>query len=179
MFYFLNKINIFYKTNKKIDLLNESYVSFSESIDDGDTDPLFQIECENNSDIQDSIEDEDENHSISVHTRNNVQPLHLAWNTVSGDNQKHFNFIGNSGPLVILDEGSGPIDFFKLFLTDKIIQLMVIGTNRNAQQMLSLQKISRESRFSSWKPITKDDIEHFLGLLLWMGLVKMLSLSDY
>ncbi|KAF0769321.1 piggyBac transposable element-derived protein 4-like [Aphis craccivora] len=52
---------------------------------------------------QHSTEDENENHSISVHS--NVQPLHPAWNTVSGDNQKHFNFIGNSEPLVILDEG--------------------------------------------------------------------------
>lgn len=56
---------------------------------------------------------------------------------------------------------------------------MVIKTNRKAQQMLSSQRISRGSRFSSWEPITKDDIEHFLGLLLWMGLVKMPSLSDY
>ncbi|KAL4143907.1 hypothetical protein QTP88_006161 [Uroleucon formosanum] len=89
------------------------------------------------------------------------------------------NFIGNYGPLVILDEVSEPIDFFKLFLTDEIIQLMVIETNRNTQQLLSSQRISRRSRFSSWEPVTKDDIEHFLGLLLWMGLVKMPSLSDY
>jgi hypothetical protein len=154
-----------------IDSLNESYDFLSESIDDSDTDPLFRIESE--SDFQDSTEDEgeDEDHSISEH--NNVQPLQSTWNTVSGNYQKHFNFIGNSGPLVILDECSGPIDFFKLFLTDEIIQLMVIETNRNAQQMLSSQKISRGSRFSSWKPITKVEIEHFLGLLLWMGLVKM------
>ncbi|CAI6355027.1 unnamed protein product [Macrosiphum euphorbiae] len=106
-----------------IDSLNESYDSFSESIDDSDTDVLFQIENESNSDFDDSTEDEDEeDHSISVH--NNVQPLQPAWNIVSGNNQKHFNFIGNSGPLVILDEGSGPIDFFKLFLTDEIIQLL-------------------------------------------------------
>jgi len=56
---------------------------------------------------------------------------------------------------------------------------MVIETNRNAQKMLSSQIISRGSRFSFWEPITKDDIEHFLGLLLWIGLVKMPPLSDY
>ncbi|KAL4104076.1 hypothetical protein QTP88_019389 [Uroleucon formosanum] len=160
-----------------VDSLNESYDSLSK-INDSDTDPLFRIESESNSDFQDSTEDEeedeDEDHSISVH--NTIQS---TWNTVSGNYQKHFNFIGNYGPLVILDEVSEPIDFFKLFLTDEIIQLMVIETNRNAQQLLSSQKISRRSRFSSWEPVTKDDIEHFLGLLLWMGLVKMPSLSDY
>lgn len=56
---------------------------------------------------------------------------------------------------------------------------MVNETNVNGQQMLSPQKISRDSRFSFWEPITKDDIEHFLGFLLWVGLVKMPSLSDY
>uniref|UniRef100_A0A2S2Q1P2 Uncharacterized protein n=1 Tax=Sipha flava TaxID=143950 RepID=A0A2S2Q1P2_9HEMI len=129
-----------------LDSLNESYDSLSEIIDDSDTVLLFRIESE--SDFQDSTEDEseDEDHSISEY---NFQPLQPTWNTISGNYQKHFNFIGNSGPLVILDEGSGPIDFFKLFLTDEIIQLMVIETNRNAQQILSFQRISRGSRFSS------------------------------
>lgn len=87
-----------------IDLLNESYDSLIESIDNSDFDPLFRIESE--CDFQDSTEDEgeDKDHSISEH--NNVQPLQPTWNTVSDNYQKHFNFIGNSGPLVILDEGS-------------------------------------------------------------------------
>lgn len=124
-------------------------------------------------------EGEGEDHSISEH--NNVQPLQPTWNTVSGNYQKHFHFIGNSGPLVILNEGSGLLDFFKLYFTDEIIQLMVIKKKKkkNAKQMLSSQRISRGNRFSSGKPMTKVDIEHFLDLLLWMGLVKMPLLSDY
>lgn len=86
---------------------------------------------------------------------------------------------GNSGFLVILNEDNRPIDYFKLFLTDEIIQLMVIETNRNAQQILSLQIISRGSRFLSWKPITKDDMEKCMGLLLWMGLIKIPPLANY
>jgi len=77
-----------------IDSLNESYDSFSESIKDSDTDPLFQIENESNTDFDDSTEDEDEEgHSISVH--NNVQPLQPAWNIVSGNNQNN-SCINNS-----------------------------------------------------------------------------------
>jgi len=49
-----------------IDSSNESYDSLSESIDDSDTDPLFLIESESNSDIQDSTEDEDEDQIIKL-----------------------------------------------------------------------------------------------------------------
>ncbi|CAI6371581.1 unnamed protein product [Macrosiphum euphorbiae] len=50
-----------------IDSLNESYDSFSEIIDYSDTDPLIQIENENNSEFEDSTEDEDEeDHSVPV-----------------------------------------------------------------------------------------------------------------
>lgn len=155
-----------------INSLNDSYESSNEIFDDSDADPLFRIESESNSD---SSGDEDQNIIPTPVTYNNKS----IWNTVSGKYQKHFNFIGNPGPAVILDEDSGPIDYFKLFLTDEIIQLMVIETNRNAQQVFSSQRISRGSRFSSWEPITKDDMGKFMGLLLWMGLVKMPSLADY
>jgi len=58
---------------------------------------------------------------------------------MTSTNQNNFNFIGNSGPLVILDEDIGLMDYFKLFFTDKIIELMVIETNRKAQQFLNTQ----------------------------------------
>lgn len=45
-------------------------------------------------------------------------------------NPRHFNFIGNSGPLVTLVKNYEPIDYFKLFLLDEIIRLMIIETNR-------------------------------------------------
>jgi len=62
--------------------------------------------------------------------------------------------MGNSGPLVIFDEDMGHMDYFKLFCADEIIELMVIETNRNAQQFLNTQQITRGSRFSFWQPIS-------------------------
>lgn len=60
------------------------------------------------------------------------------------------------------------MDYFKLFFTDEIIELMVIETNRNAQQFLNTQHITSGSRFSFWQPINKIDMENFMGLLMWM-----------
>jgi len=65
-----------------INSLNELDDSFNESIDDSDTDLLFRIESESNSDFQDSSEDEDQNHSTSV-----LYNVQSGWNTVSGDNE--------------------------------------------------------------------------------------------
>lgn len=57
-----------------------------------------------------------------------ILDLGVAWpsrktNTV---NYNRYSFI-----LVILDEDNGPKDYFKLFFTDEIIQLVIIETNRN------------------------------------------------
>ncbi|KAE9523032.1 hypothetical protein AGLY_016663 [Aphis glycines] len=71
------------------------------------------------------------------------------------------------------------MDYFKLFFTDEIIELMVIETNRNTQHFLNTQKVSPVSRFLFWQPINNNYMEKFMGLLLWMGLVKMTSIADY
>ncbi|XP_050061687.1 piggyBac transposable element-derived protein 5-like [Aphis gossypii] len=149
--------------------LDDSDNFSSDSFDDSDSDSIYCVENENNSDSQESSDDEDQIENQTLPTSNNRKS---NWNIVTGTNQKNFNLTGNSGPLVILDEDIGPMDYFKLFLTDNIIELMVIETNRNAQQFLNTQKITRGSRFSFWQPINKNDMEKFMGLLMWMGLVK-------
>ncbi|KAL4122494.1 hypothetical protein QTP88_014816 [Uroleucon formosanum] len=71
------------------------------------------------------------------------------------------------------------MDYFKFFFIDEIIDLMVIETNRNAQRFLNTEKITRGSRFSFWQPINQNDMEKYMGLLMWMGLIKITSIADY
>jgi len=56
---------------------------------------------------------------------------------------------------------------------------MVLETNRNAEQYLKSIRLSRSSRFHSWEPITLEDMTKFIGLLLWMGVVKYPTIEDY
>lgn len=56
---------------------------------------------------------------------------------------------------------------------------MVVETNRNAEQFLSKSRLTKSSRFSKWSPTNVDEIEKFMGLLLWFGLVQMPSLESY
>lgn len=66
-----------------------------------------------------------------------------------------------------------------MFCSDDIIELIVIETNRNADQFLSKIRLSKASRFSKCVPTNYNEIKKFIGLLLWMGLVQMPSIESY
>jgi len=109
--------------------LNESDEFSDEIFDNSDIDPLFCINSE--SDSNSSSEDENQSDNGFLQTSSNSNNAQPKWTTVSDRNQKHFNFSGASGPSVILDEFAKPINFFKLFLTNEIIQIIIDETNRN------------------------------------------------
>ncbi|XP_025420761.1 piggyBac transposable element-derived protein 4-like [Sipha flava] len=56
---------------------------------------------------------------------------------------------------------------------------IVLETNKNAEQYLKSNRISRTSRYKKWELVTSDIMMKFFGLLLWMGIVKYPSISDY
>ena len=72
-----------------------------------------------------------------------------------------------------------PFEYFSLFVSEDIFELIMKETNRNAHQFLSSHCVSRKSRFSKSKDTNKDEIKQFLGLVMFMGLVKYPSTSCY
>lgn len=71
-----------------------------------------------------------------------------------------------------------PYDVFKLFITGDIIQHMVTETNRYAHQ--TIQKGHKpKSRLKHWVDTNSEEMELFLGILLWMGLCKLPSIPKY
>jgi len=103
----------------------------------------------------------------------------LAWFNVTGDYQKRFVFNKNPGLKIDIPENASVWYHFNLFCSDDIIELIVIETNRNAEQFLSKIRLSKASRFSKWVPTNYNEIKKFIGLLLWMGLVQMPSIESY
>lgn len=71
-----------------------------------------------------------------------------------------------------------PYFFYKMMITDEIIQLFVRETNIYAHQQKN-QNTSKHSRVQTWKDTTEDEMETFLGCLMWLGLVQLPSLSAY
>ena len=67
------------------------------------------------------------------------------------------------------DDAVNPVDCYRHFVTDEIIDLIVRETNRYAEQYLQTHEVSRRSKFHQWKPITNEE----------MGLVQMPKLKYY
>ena len=76
------------------------------------------------------------------------------------------------------NSASDVIEFFQLFLTDEILEIIVTETNRNGKQNLQDQMTSSRSRLAAWKDTNVDEMKRFIGILLWMGLMKLPSISS-
>ena len=81
-------------------------------------------------------------------------------------------FTGTPG-LKIQMNSMQPIDFFKLFLTDDLINMMVTETNQYANQEISKHRPIRSSHLNLWKPVDHQEMCQFLGILLHMGCIKL------
>jgi len=72
-----------------------------------------------------------------------------------------------------------PIDCYRHFITDEIIDLMLRETNRYAEQYLQTHDISKRSKSHQWKPTNDVEMLKFLGILIKMRLVQMPKLEYY
>uniref|UniRef100_A0A8C4S1I0 PiggyBac transposable element-derived protein domain-containing protein n=1 Tax=Erpetoichthys calabaricus TaxID=27687 RepID=A0A8C4S1I0_ERPCA len=64
-----------------------------------------------------------------------------------------------------------PLDYFNLFFPEAVSQLISDETNRYAEQFFeSRDALAPRSRFSKWKPTTKDEMKGFVALQIEMGL---------
>ncbi|XP_068234377.1 piggyBac transposable element-derived protein 4-like [Palaemon carinicauda] len=89
----------------------------------------------------------------------------------------------NVGPLGIPNRNSQPIEYFSLFITDDIIDILVRETNIYANRCLaSKEEWIREhtrSKYRIWKPVTHERMKKFLALSLLMGLIKVQDIKDF
>lgn len=154
---------------------DENGSSFSD-FDDTDEDETYNPIITSDSDEQSEISD-------TEHSQDKILPVSnpgvQIWSNVIGNNQKQLVFNGFPGLKINISANATVWDCFNLFFTDDIIELIVIETNRNAEQFLSSNRISKSSRFTKWVPTDSKEIKLFSGLLIWMGLVEMPNLGSY
>lgn len=89
---------------------------------------------------------------------------------------KDFEFTKTQELLVSVP--SEPLEVFKLFLSDTILDLIVRETNLNAERVLGQPGVTEQSRITNWKE-TLDELLTFLGLLLHTGTIRLNRLNDY
>ncbi|XP_068203735.1 piggyBac transposable element-derived protein 4-like [Palaemon carinicauda] len=89
----------------------------------------------------------------------------------------------NVVPLRIPNRNSQPIEYFSLFITDDIIDILVYETNIYANRFLaSKEEWIREhprSKYKSWKPVTHESMKKLLAFSLLMGLIKVQDIKDF
>ena len=75
----------------------------------------------------------------------------------------------NPGPRHRLAGKMSPLELFRLFFTDEMMEMIIEGTNAYAQ--------GRGVR--GWKPLSKKEFEVWLGLIICFGIHKLPSVSLY
>lgn len=106
------------------------------------------------------------------------------WEEVNENNppnlEQPFEFNEIPGPKHIPNGVKTPIDFFDLYFPPSFLNLIVVETNRYADQMLlTNHNISPRSRMRSWYKVTTSEIRTFIVVILNMGLIRKPSLKSY
>ena len=83
-------------------------------------------------------------------------------------------FEGNTGLTIPVPQDAKPYNFFKLYFTNDVIEMIFQETNRYAQQYITANAdtLQRRSMVKTWKPTNVDEIQAFLGLCIMMGLMN-------
>ncbi|TBU20600.1 transposase IS4 [Hamiltosporidium tvaerminnensis] len=101
--------------------------------------------------------------------------------TIEDNPPKRFDFISgvrNEGPQISVD-CTKPLDFFKLFFTDELIEKIVTETNRYARNKITQKRLSKRSTWHSWVDVTVEEFRAFLGVVLNAGTITLANIQEY
>lgn len=134
---------------------------------------LAQAKPPNIEDIQGSDNEVEVNQNVLEHT----------WTQPIGNHQE-FEYTAEGGLhgnyAAILINDLSPYTCFRTFLDDEIIDEMVNQTNLYATQVLcDPNDVKTDSRLHRWAPTDRKEMIRFIGVVAYMGLVKMPSLEKY
>ena len=155
----------------------------SSSSDENEDDPHSQEETlesdESGQDESDetleappSSENSSGSNVIAEATWRNMKSSSRAFNCTANE-VRHFT---NELPS---DRAIEPIDVYKLFVGDEVVELIVTETNRFFDKTMRATPSSRHSKVKQWKPITSEDVNKLLGILIMMGLNKQPTFDCY
>ncbi|XP_040197603.1 piggyBac transposable element-derived protein 4-like [Rana temporaria] len=106
-----------------------------------------------------------------------AQPLYTSqWIPASSFTPQIPTFTASPG-ININVENFGPVDFFKIFVDDELLQHMVDQTNLNVTQFIAKHPTS--SHRKRWVPTHLTEMKIVLDLLLNMGLVRKPKIRQY
>ena len=72
-----------------------------------------------------------------------------------------------------------PIQFFKLFFSDQLVDEIIKETNNHAKSVLESKNIAKGSIWQTWHDVNKDEFWAFIGLILNMGTMPVPNMQEY
>lgn len=106
----------------------------------------------------------------------------ISWSPVTGMYLRKIPLtVTNSGIQTSIYESylKRPYDFYKMMINDDIIDMFVSQTNLYAEQQKVVQERVKKSRIHAWRNTNREEMEKFLGCIMWMGLVQLPSITSY
>ena len=104
----------------------------------------------------------------------NVSLNDFEWSSVRSDIDIP-SFSQAVGPANVMPRESLAVDFFQLFVDNRMLGNIIRETNRYACQLLQ----ARNKDVRSWKEVSLEELKAFLGLLIAMSIHRLPSLRDY
>lgn len=141
-----------------------------------ETPPIYGFSQRRHS-ISTSTEGEDElNHNVNRTTSNNATTSDTTWFDPIRNQPRFESSIEGPGFKKLNQNCETLEDIYSLFLNDEIFDIIVLETNRYADETL-LEK--KSLRLDKWIPTDKQEIKKRFGLIMWMGLVKLPEIHLY
>lgn len=133
---------------------------------------LSQLVMSSDSEVEEN--DENENSNINEFT---------TWRNVTHRDQPQSKIKFSTGSKIVGPNVpvhcKEPIDFFRLFFTDTILQKIVLETNKYAKNKIEQQRLSDRSTWNNWIDVTKEELAAFLGVILNMGTIPVPDMKYY
>lgn len=126
--------------------------------------------------MEDEEADDTENGETSTAGRpSNYSFEDLEWTDEPEDVPVIPEFRENVGPAVACSAEMSPLDYFLLFVDNRMLTSIVRETNRFAVQCLT----ANGKDPNSWAAMTLEELKAFLGLIIAMSIHSLPSLRDY
>jgi hypothetical protein len=93
--------------------------------------------------------------------------------------KRHDFTVTSTGPKVNLTAENTPKDYFKLLLTEYLVQGFVGETNRYANNSIVSKQLRPHSIWSTWKNVTVRELWCILATVINMGIIGRPNMKDY
>ncbi|CAK9829606.1 PiggyBac transposable element-derived protein 4 [Anthophora retusa] len=127
---------------------------------------------------EESPDDEEEDFEETEDASNSEE-----WEDVTESDDLPFSFTFKTSPRTVGPQISRdiikPLDFFKLYFTDILMDRIIKETNEYARRKISEKQLTSNSIWRAWVDVTREEFMAFIGVILNMGAMPLANIAEY